>query len=306
MTDDDARRTLAYYQRAVEGHVYLRETIEAAVAAVAALAAAKAEKGDANVGPTANAKVGSPEPRVRILEVGSHTGFLTEHLLVRCPDAEIVVQEEEEHADFVTLARRRPGLGRAVENGRLTFHVGDLASLPAPVDVVLSVARHHHLPHDYLGALRGVMKSDAIYVLADELCPEYCDAEHARRLREASLLRIEGGYVLTSEEEIAAFARGEIPEAVADLERRRQLALWRWYRFVVDEATARGYFDIASAELRSASDDLVTGSGAEHKLSPLVVETQLALAGFRQVSRRLIGDGPPEHQSLVVYEMARS
>lgn len=298
MTEEAGRRILAYYQRAVDGHVYLRETIETALAAVAAQVAAKTSA-------MAGSSKGVKQDRVRILEVGSHSGFLTEQLLARCPEAEIVVQEDEEHRHFVELARQRLGSAGGRDERAVTFHVGPLGSVPAPVDVVLSVARHHHLPHDYLGALGGVMKDDAIYVLADELCPEYCDAAHARRLREAPVLRIEGGYVLTSKEEIAAFGRGEIPPAVADLERRRQAALWRWYRFVVDEATARGYFDIASSELRSASDDLVTGSRAEHKFSALIVEKELALAGFHQLSRRLVGDGPPEHQSLFVYELAR-
>ena len=75
----------------------------------------------------------------------------------------------------------------------------------------------------------------------------------------------------------------------------------------MDRAVDLGYFDIAAAELQSACDDLVTGSDAEHKFGPAVVERELALAGFAQLSKRLIGPlDEPEHQSLFVYELGVS
>ena len=57
------------------------------------------------------------------------------------------------------------------------------------------------------------------------------------------------------------------------------------------------------SELKSTCDDFVTGSGAEHKLSPLIMEKQFELAGFRRLSRQLIGPtDEPERQSMFVYE----
>ena len=65
----------------------------------------------------------------------------------------------------------------------------------------------------------------------------------------------------------------------------------------------RGYFDIAVAELQSTHDDLITGSDAEHKFGPMVVERQFALEGFRQISKQLIGPADDaERQSMFVYE----
>ena len=70
---------------------------------------------------------------------------------------------------------------------------------------------------------------------------------------------------------------------------------------------ARGYFDIAVGELKSAHDDLITGSDAEHKFSPFIVERQLALAGFKTLVRHPIGEPfLPERQSMFVYECFKS
>jgi hypothetical protein len=83
--------------------------------------------------------------------------------------------------------------------------------------------------------------------------------------------------------------------------------LWRWYRYVVDEAIERGYYDIAVSELQSTHDDLITGSDAEHKFSATVVEKQVELAGFERRGRRLIGDErTPELQSMFVFEFERA
>jgi hypothetical protein len=113
--------------------------------------------------------------------------------------------------------------------------------------------------------------------------------------------------VLTSTDDVAAHGRsGTLPLYATELERLRQTALWRWYRYVVDEAVERGYFDIAVGELQSARDDLVTGSDAEHKFSPLIVERQLALAGFEVQERHSVGPSDqPELCSMFVFECAR-
>jgi hypothetical protein len=169
------------------------------------------------------------------------------------------------------------------------------------------VARHHHLPHEYLQELGAVLPVGSWYIAADELCPEYCQGEHAERIARAELIHVEGGYVLTNERELRAYQQeGTVPDAAREMEELRRRALWRWYRYVVDEAVERGYFDIAVGELQSTHDDLITGSDAEHKLSPLIVERQFELAGFERVSKTLIGPADePEHQSMFVYQLRR-
>lgn len=270
-----------YYHRAIEGHVFIRDTMDAVFDRVGQRLQCLGED-------------------ARVLELGSHAGFVSEQLLERWPNLRLVVQDEDE--ELVTMSRRRlPGR-------RIQYHTTSLATLEEPVSLVISVARHHHLPHDYLTALRGVMDASATYVLGDELCPEYCTNELRERVSCAEVLHVAGGYVLTSRADVEAFERdGTLPEHSVEMEQRRRRALWRWYRFVVDQAVERGYFDVAAGELRSASDDLVTGSDAEHKFSPSIVERQFALAGFRQVSKQPIGPrDEPDHQSMFVFEYALS
>lgn len=268
-----------YYHHAIEGHVFIRETLDLMFERVAAHAK----------------RCASP----RVLELGAHTGFLTERLLRECPHARVVVHDEDAH--LVALARQRLG------SERVEFHEGPLEAVTGNVDIAVSVARHHHLPHDYAEKLAQLMGPDSTYIVADELCPEYCTGSHATRIRTAPILHFAGGYVLTSTDDVAAHSRsGTLPLYATELERLRQTALWRWYRYVVDEAVERGYFDIAVGELQSARDDLVTGSDAEHKFSPLIVERQLALAGFEVQERHSVGPSDqPELCSMFVLECAR-
>jgi methyltransferase family protein len=270
-----------YYSRVMDGHVYIRETVEAWLSAI-------------------GERVRSLGPRPRILELGSHAGILTQTLLTRWPDLEIVVTDDNE--ELLKLARLRLG------DRRVTFHAGPLESLKLSADLVVSVARHHHLPHDYLAKLGPLMRKGATYVVGDELCPEYCAGDLAVRIAGAELIFMAGGYVLTSRAEVAAYQEGRhIPPPALELERLRQLALWRWYRFVVDHAMESGYVDIAQSELQSTHDDLITGSDAEHKFSPLIVERQFALARFERLSKRLIGPvDDPTRQSMYVYEYERA
>ncbi len=91
------------------------------------------------------------------------------------------------------------------------------------------------------------------------------------------------------------------------MEQGRQRALWHWYRHVVDETLEKGCLGAALSELRAARDDLDTTCGDEHKLSPRIVERQLALAGYTQRSRHVVApDAPPELQSFVIYELTAS
>jgi hypothetical protein len=69
---------------------------------------------------------------------------------------------------------------------------------------------------------------------------------------------------------------------------------------------AGGHYEVAVAELTSTRDDLVTGSQAEHKMSPAIVERELALAGFVPRARHVIGPpDDPSLQSFHVYELVR-
>ncbi|APR87934.1 hypothetical protein A7982_13283 [Minicystis rosea] len=268
-----------YYRQVMDGHAYIRETIDALLE-------------------TLGARIRRLERPPRILELGCHAGVSTEWLLERWPEAEIVVQDERE--DLIEMARERIGVGL------VTFHAGPVEALAEPFDIVMSIARHHHLPHDYLSGVRRVLRPGGVYLLAEELCPEYCAGEHAARISQAEVLHIVGGYVLTSNDDVASYrAGGSLPSHVLELEQLRRRALWRWYRFVVDHAVDRGCYDIAVAELQSTHDDLITGSDAEHKFSPLIVERQFALAGFNLLSKRHIGPAEdPERQAMLVYEYA--
>lgn len=268
-----------WYRQMLDGHAYIRETIDVLLDTLGARIR----------------RLGRPP---RILELGCHAGISTEWLLERWPEAEIVVQDE--HEDLIDIAKERVG-ARRVE-----FHVGPVETLAQPVDIVMSIARHHHLPDGYLAGVRQVLKSGGVYLLAEELCPEYCAGEHAARIAQAEVLHIVGGYVLTSNADVESYrAGGALPAHVLDLENLRRRALWRWYRFVVDHAVERGCYGTAIAELQSTHDDLITGSDAEHKFSPLIVERQFALAGFQLLSKRPVGPADdPERQAMVVYEYA--
>jgi SAM-dependent methyltransferase len=279
--DENLRRVHEYYRRAVDGHVYIREALEALLE-------------------TVGQRISRLAPQPRLLELGSHAGFVTESLLKRWPDLQIVVSDENQ--ELIDLARLR------LREQNVRFECGPLEALTGKFDLVVSVARHHHLPHGYLGAVHRVMKAESVYVLADELCPEYCGDAELERIARAESLHVAGGYVFTSHADWRAFEQGGVvPPYALELEDMRRRALWRWYRYVVDRAVERGYFDIAAGELQSARDDLVTGSEAEHKFSPAIVEREFELACLRRLSKRLIGPlDDATRQSMFVYEFGRA
>jgi hypothetical protein len=274
--DERYRNVSEYYRRAREGHVYIAETLEAFFDVLGARLAPIAEPA--------------------ILELGSHAGILTQSMLERWPQSSVLVSDDDE--SLIDMSRRR------LQNKNVAYCSERLDDITQTIDVVVSVARHHHLAHDYLGGVRHVVGNRAVYVLADELCPEYCYGEHAERIARAEVIHIVGGYVLTSLDEVRELREhGAIPAAAVAMEELRRRALWRWYRFVVDEAVERGYFDIAVGELQSTHDDLITGSHAEHKFCSSILERQFALAGFELLSKRLIGPATdPARQSMFVYE----
>jgi len=280
LVDEKFRRLDEYYRRAVEGHVYIRETLEAFYE-------------------TVGARIARLPSRPRILELGSHAGFITESILQRWPEADIVVNDE--NVELLEMARKR------LAERDVRFERGPLGASSGAFDLVVSVARHHHLPYGYLSNVHRVLKADGVYVLADELCPEYCGAAALERIAAAEVLELAGGYVFTSRADWLAFERsGTVPLYARELEDCRRRSLWHWYRFVVDCAVERGYFDIAGGELQSAMDDFVTGSKAEHKFSPAIVEREFELARLRRLTKRVIGSpDDATRQGMFVYELGR-
>jgi protein-L-isoaspartate O-methyltransferase len=237
---------------------------------------------------------------VRVLEIGCASGILASQVAERLPAAQVTAFEEL--PELAALARRR------LEGSGVALHTASLDRIEGPMDIVFSGGAHHHLPQSYLGDVRRLLGGRGVYVLGDELCPEYCHGALERRIATAEVVEIVNGYVLTRAAEVEAFARtGTVPPEAEEMERRRKQALWRWYRFVVDQAMAGGHYTVAIAELGSARDDLVSGSPAEHKMSPVIVEREVVLAGLEVRSRRVFGAvDDPSLQSFHVYELAPS
>jgi hypothetical protein len=275
-TTESEEQLLHYYDQMMAGHAFIGETLEAFYIALGELIAKRRR---------------SP----RILELGSHAGIISASILERWPSARLVVSDDDE--SLIALSRRR------LKRHDVEYHTGPLEKVAGPLDLVVSVARHHHLPHDYLTKLAPALSADTVYLFADEFCPEYCVGEHLARIEQAEVMRMAGGYVLTSRAEVEDYeASGAIPILARRMETERQRALWSWYRFVVDHAVEHGYFGVAVGELQSTHDDLITGSDAEHKFSPAIVERQFALAGFRRLSKQLVGPSDdPSKQSMFVY-----
>lgn len=260
------------------GHPYLADTADAVVEAVVRHAR----------------RLGRP---ARIFEIGCASGILASRVAQSLPEAKVVACEEL--PELAALARRR------LEGTGVELYTDRFTGWERPADILFSGGAHHHLDASYLPHARRMITEGGVYVLGDELCPEYCHGALAERIARAETIRFAGGYVLTSATEWAAYERdGTVPAAAEQMERRRKQALWRWYRFVVDHAMAGGHYDVAVAELGSTRDDLVTGSPAEHKMSPAIVERELALAGFAVRSRRVIGPADDTAlQSFHVFEL---
>ena len=108
---------------------------------------------------------------------------------------------------------------------------------------------------------------------------------------------------MTNFAEVQAYqSEGRLPQTVLELEQRRQSTLWNWYKYVIDYAIEHGYMNVALAELQIARNDLTTGFGSEHKLSSLLVERELELHGFCQVSKHILEPDAAELQSFLIYE----
>ena len=62
------------YRRAAEGHVFIQDTLDAFLETVAA-------------------RIGEMRTNARVLELGSHAGFITQMLIARWPSLEIAVAD---------------------------------------------------------------------------------------------------------------------------------------------------------------------------------------------------------------------
>ncbi|MDY6805214.1 MAG: class I SAM-dependent methyltransferase [Cyanobacteriota bacterium] len=237
------------------------------------------------------------ERPVRILDVGPGTGYFASKLLQSIPDVELIAAEEEPLV-FVKLKRR-------LANTNAKVFDGPFEEWNEPVDIIISWGSHHHLPPNYLTHAKQVLKKDGVLILGDEFCPDYSDEADAARIANAELIYIANGYILTSAAEVEDYKRSlEIPPAALEFERRRQQALWIWYRYVVDCAMERNCIEVALDELRATYNDLMTGFGNEHKMSPPIAEKQFKLSGWRQLSKKSLAPADkPEFQSFFVYEL---
>ncbi|MEQ9486827.1 class I SAM-dependent methyltransferase [Coleofasciculus sp. F4-SAH-05] len=237
------------------------------------------------------------EPPVRLLDVGCGTGYFASRLLKQFSEIELIAAEAE--PDIVVKLERR------LANTNAKVFNCPFEEWNEPVDIILSWGAHHHLPSNYLIHAKQVLKKDGVFIVGDEFCPDYCDETDAVRIANAELIYIANGYILTTAAEVENYKRsGEIPPVALEFERRRQQALWIWYRYVVDYAMERNCIEVAIDELRATYNDLMTGSGDEHKMSPRIAEQEFKLGGWRQLSKKSLGSAnAPEFQSFVVYEL---
>ncbi|NEP39819.1 MAG: class I SAM-dependent methyltransferase, partial [Okeania sp. SIO2H7] len=233
----------------------------------------------------------------RILDVGCGTGYFASKLLKSLPDLELIVAEEE--PDVVVKLKHR------LADTKATVFDRPFEEWNEYVDIIISWGSHHHLPPNYLTHAKQVLKKDGVLILGDEFCPDYSNEADALRIANAKLIYIANGYILTSAAEVEDYKRsGEIPHVALEFERHRQQALWIWYRYVVDCAMERNCIEVAIDELRATYNDLMTGFGNEHKMSPLIVEQEFKLCGWQQLSKKSLGPADkPEFQSFFVYEL---
>jgi len=106
-------------------------------------------------------------PVERVLDLGAGTGLMTEAVLARHPDAEVVLLDGA--AEMLEQASAR------LSGANATFVVADLREeLPAgPFDAVVSALAIHHLEHDenrdLVGRIAQVLRPGGIYVNAEHV-----------------------------------------------------------------------------------------------------------------------------------------
>nr|VFJ76372.1 MAG: Methyltransferase domain-containing protein [Candidatus Kentron sp. FW] len=234
--------------------------------------------------------------RPRVMDIGCGNGFFPARLLEAVPEIDFVARESWEIA--VKELKQR------FEGTPVRIFTAPLADWDEPLDVVINWSRHHHWPRTYLDHIKRFMAPDGVMVLADEFCPEYCFGEYAERIHNADRIYLGGGYVLVDDEEVAAYEKdGTLPDIAREMEKLRLKALWRWYRYVLDYAIEHDHMHAAVLELRAVRDDLDTDCGHELKLSPLIVEKELELKGFRKLACHTAAPNEPlDLRSGFVYE----
>ena len=236
------------------------------------------------------------ERPVRVLDLCCGSGYLASKLVKKVPAIELIANEDE--SDLI------PHLQTRLENTGVQIFPHSFLDWQEPLDIIISWGSFHHLPRTYLEHAKQLLRPEGILILGDEFCPEYCDDAHRERIINAEVIEIAQGYILTTAAEVEAYKREKsLPPMALELELKRQQALWIWYRYVVDFAMAKNCLEVATYELKAAHDDLLTGEGEEHKMSPLIAEQELKLLGFRKLSQKSLGSVEfPEYQSFFVYE----
>lgn len=232
---------------------------------------------------------------LRIMDIGSGSGHLSMLLARALSDCEIIAndiaigpvsQAEEKLAGF--------------PNARVFDQ--PFEKWTETLDVAISWGTHHHMHHSYIEHVDRLLSPDGIFIIGDELCPEYLQSSDMERVNSATMVTIEDGYIFDNEADLYAYRKtGTVPQWSARLEGARRRALWEWYKFVGDYAAECGVWSVLISELRIAADDLVTSFAGEHKTSAFLLERELTLAGFSVIGKAVIGDRDPALQSFTVY-----
>lgn len=234
--------------------------------------------------------------QLRVFIIHGRIGIFAANLIAAVPEIELIVHERFAPA-IIRLKKR-------FANSDVQVFTERMSEWNEPIDIFISRGIHHHAAKTYLENVKRLVKPEGLLILSDEFCPEYCTDKYAEYIHNGEQIYLAGGYVLTNPQQIAAFEeRGEIPQIAKEMERLRQQALWTWYKYVVDYAMERNCLKVALEELRATYEDLNTNNNHEHKMSPLILEREMELCGFKLISQKLLAPPEPvEHHSFFTYE----
>jgi SAM-dependent methyltransferase len=234
--------------------------------------------------------------QLRVFIIHGRIGAFAAKLIAAVPEIELIVYER-----FAPAIAR---LQKRFANSVVKVFTERFSEWNEPIDIFISKGIHHHAAKSYLENVKRLIKPEGLLILGDEFCPEYCTGKYAEHIQNAEQLYLAGGYVLTNSQQVTAFEeRGEIPQIAKEIERLRQQALWTWYKYVVDYAMERDCLKVAIEELRATYEDLITNNNHEHKMSPLILEKEMELCGFKLISKKLLAPPEPvENHSFFTYE----